>query len=82
MFLSSEVSTVRDAILRVALWPEGIEKRAAAGMPEAGDDRARQIYYQEICRYAWRVMVMAGVGLIGTSIPTENRQGSYFQGKR
>jgi hypothetical protein len=65
----------------VALSPEGIERRAEAGMPEAGDDRARQIYYQEARRYAWRVMVMAGVGLIGTSIPTESRQGGFFQRK-
>jgi hypothetical protein len=82
IFLSGEVGTVRDAILRVALSPEGIEKRAEAGMPEAGDDRAREIYYQEAKRYAWRVIVMAGLGLIENSRPDENRQGSYFQGKR
>jgi hypothetical protein len=82
MFLSGEVGTVRDAILRVALSPEGVDKRAEAGMPEAGDDRARQIYYQETRRYAWRIIVMAGLGLTENSRPDENRQGSYFQGKR
>ena len=79
MFLSGEVGTVRDAILRAALSPEGVAKRAEARMPEAGDDRARQIYYQEARRYAWRVMVMAGVGK--TFLPTESRQGSFFQRK-
>jgi hypothetical protein len=82
MFLSKEVATLRDAILRVALSPEGLEKRAAAGMPEAADDRARQIYYQQARRYAWRIIVMAGLGLTGTSKLEDRRQGSYFQGKR
>jgi hypothetical protein len=80
--LSGEAKKVIQAIAQVAFSNEGVAKRAAAGMPEAGDDRARQIYYQEADRYAWRVMVMAGVGLIGTSLPTESRQGSYFQGTR
>jgi hypothetical protein len=79
MFLSGEVSTVRDAILRVALSSEGDDKRAEAGMPEAGDDRARQIYYQEIRRYAWRVMVMAGVGLTDASTP--NARCEHASGK-
>jgi hypothetical protein len=79
--LSGEAQTVIQVITQVAFSGEGVAKRAAAGMPEAGDDRARQIYYQEADRYAWRVMVMAGVGLIGTSIPTESRQGGFFQRK-
>jgi len=82
MFLSGEVSTVRDAILRVTLSPEGIAERAAAGMPEAADDRARQIYYQETHRYAWRVIVMAGLRLTGRSGMDESQQGDYFQGNR
>ena len=80
--LSGEATTVRQAILQVALSPEGVAKRAEAGMPEAGDDRAQQIYYQESQRYAWRIIVMAGIGLTGKSRPEERRQGSYFQGKR
>jgi hypothetical protein len=79
--LSGEARTVIQAIVQAALSHEGVAKRAAAGMPEAGDDRARQIYYQEADRYAWQVIVMAGVGLIGTSLPPESRQGGFFQRK-
>jgi hypothetical protein len=79
--LSGEARTVMQAIVQVALAHEGVAKRASAGMPEAGDDRARQIYYQEADRYAWQIIVMAGVGLIGTSIPIESRQGGFFQRK-
>jgi hypothetical protein len=71
--LSGGAKTVIEAILQVTGSPEDAAKRAAAGMPPAGDDRTRQIYYQEAQRYAWRVMVMAGVGLVGKSLPTESR---------
>jgi hypothetical protein len=53
-------------------FPEGVEKRAEAGMPEAGDDRAWQIYYREVRRYAWQVIAMAGVGLVSTAPPDES----------
>jgi hypothetical protein len=79
--LSGEAKTVIQAIAQVAFSDEGVAKRAAAGMPEAGDDRARQIYYQEADRYARRVMVMAGLGLVEKPIPTESRQDSAFQRK-
>jgi hypothetical protein len=78
---SGEARTVIEAILQAALSPEGDAKRAKAGMLEAGDDRARQIYYQQAHRYAWQVIVMAGVGLIGTALPPECRQGCFFQRK-
>jgi hypothetical protein len=76
--LSGEAQKVIQVITQVAFSGEGVAKRASAGMPEAGDDRARQIYYQEARRYAWRIMVMAGVGLIGKSTSEEGGQGSYF----
>jgi hypothetical protein len=79
--LSGEAQTVIQAIVQVAFSDEGVAKRAAAGMPEAGDDRVRQIYYQEADRYARRVMVMAGLGLVEKPIPTESRQDSAFQRK-
>ena len=78
---SGEAGTVIRAILQAALSPEGHAKRAEAGMLEAGDDRARQIYYQQAHRYAWQVIVMAGVGRIGTALPPECRQGGFFQRK-
>jgi hypothetical protein len=79
--LSGEAQTVTKAIAQVAFSDEGKAKRASAGMLEAGDDRARQIYYQEADRYAWRVMVMAGLGLTGRSGMDESQQDSYFQRK-
>jgi hypothetical protein len=81
LILSGQAEKVIQAIMQTTYSPEGEAKRAAAGMPPAQDDRTRQIYYQEAHRYAWRVMVMAGVGLIGTFLPAESWQGSYFQGK-
>jgi hypothetical protein len=80
--LSGSEKTVTQAIRKVTLFSkEADTKRAAAGLTDGGEVRARQIYYQQAQRYAWRAMVVAGVGLIGTSLPTEGQQGGFFQRK-
>jgi len=64
--LSGKAHTVSEAVRKMVLASDEAEaKRAAAGLKSAEEDRARQIYYVEIERYVWRVMVKIGVGLVG-----------------
>jgi hypothetical protein len=68
--LSGKSPTVSQAIRAVVLFSKEAEaKRAAAGLPDSGEDRARHIYYGEARRYVWRAMVIAGLGLPSTALP-------------
>jgi hypothetical protein len=70
--LSGKSPTVSQAIRTVVLFSDEADaKRAAAGLAEPGEDRARHTYYGEARRYVWRAMVMAGLGLVSTVLPDE-----------
>jgi hypothetical protein len=62
MSRKTEVSAELNRLLRSE---EGDAKRAAAGLRDHGPHRLRKIDYEKIDRYCWRLIVMAGLDLIG-----------------